>query len=433
MTHSQHPPPTDSGDYTPLPGRRPLVLAPGDVFSERFRVERRLASGGVGHVYEAVHIWTTRRVALKLLRPERAYDALLARRFQLEAEAATRVAHPNVAAVIDMGRDSHTGALYLVQEFLQGEDLLAVTTRGRISAAEGMAILAPVMRALQAAHEKGVLHRDLKPENILLARAADGATVPKVIDFGLARLLSGTRRLTDDGTINGTPSYMSPEQIVGDPDLDARTDVWSIAVIWYELLTGELPFPQPRIEALFQSILGDEPAPIRARAPDVPAALAEAVHRGLVKDRSLRFGSMGEFLDALVAALEPAVAREPEAAPAPAPPAEPAPAPTRPESAPRRGGLHLVAGLALGSLLTFALLPRRAARPVASPTVCAQQELHAAPPPAAPGPPAVVPPSSGAAVAPPAPSAPAAPVAEADRGRRRRPSRSSRPRGLTSW
>ena len=346
--------PPDVGDF-----------APGAVFSERFRVVRRLAGGGVGNVYEAVNVWTTRRVALKVLRPERADNAVLIRRFQIEAEAATRVAHPNVVAVIDMGRDLRTGVLYLVQEYLEGRDLYdAMTQRSRYAPAEAMAIMAPVMRALQAAHEKAVLHRDLKPENIFLAQGPGGEVVPKVIDFGLARMLVGSLRVTEMGVVKGTPAYMSPEQACGEADLDARTDVWSAGVIWYELLSGRQPFYNESLKALFQSILHEEPAALDQVSPEVPAALARVVHRALAKERERRFDSMARFLDALEATL-----------PAPAP-AKPAPRAVRlepevaarvtparaPSSRPPRPALRLAAPL-IGALLLAPLVWAAARRP----------------------------------------------------------------------
>ncbi|MFO0601856.1 MAG: serine/threonine-protein kinase [Polyangiales bacterium] len=317
------------------PTRAAQDLAPGVIFSERFRIVCRLAAGGVGNVYEAVHVWTGRRVALKMLQPERAENVTLIRRFQIEAEAATRVAHPNVVEVIDMGRDQKTGALYLVQEFLEGADLFTeMTSRERYRPDEVLAVMGPVMRALQAAHARGVLHRDLKPENIFLARGPDGAVTPKVIDFGLARLLTGATRVTEMGVVQGTPAYMSPEQVKGAADVDARSDVWSAGVIWYELLTGRQPFDSPQVRALFDSIVRLDPPRLTHLAPSVPAAVERAVHRALEKDRERRFASMGEFLDALTAAC--------------APPRSPSPAPRRASAfPPRSAAIPVVAALLL--------------------------------------------------------------------------------------
>jgi serine/threonine protein kinase len=368
-------------------------FAPGDVFSERFRVVRRLAGGGVGNVYEAVNVWTTRRVALKVLRPERADNTVLIRRFQIEAEAATRVAHPNVVAVIDMGRDLRTGVLYLVQEYLEGRDLYdAMMQRSRYAPAEAMAIMAPVMRALQAAHEKSVLHRDLKPENIFLAQGPGGEVVPKVIDFGLARMLVGSLRVTEMGVVNGTPAYMSPEQACGDADLDARTDVWSAGVIWYELLAGRQPFYSESLKALFQSILHEEPAALDQVSPEVPPALARVVHRALAKERERRFESMACFLDALEATL-------PSSAPAkPAPRAvrldsEPdvaarvTPARTRTPLPPRpdlRLAVPLVGALLLAPLVWAAARRQADPAPVAAPRAAPHPAAPVAAPPSAP-------------------------------------------------
>jgi eukaryotic-like serine/threonine-protein kinase len=276
-------------------------IPPGTLVSGHYRVVRKLGGGSIGHVYEAINTWTTRRVALKLLRAELVDDDEIAQRFLLEAQAATRVAHPHIVDILDMGKDPVSGHLFIVQEFLEGKDLHAhLKQRGRLVLAEAQQILVPIMMAVAAAHEKQVLHRDLKPENIFLVQSPDGHTVPKVIDFGLARSEESTaRRVTRAGSVMGTPFYMSPEQARGDSDIDARTDVWSMAVIWYEVLVGVVPFEGEGFHAVLQSVFMSTPERLDERVPDVSKRVADVIHQGMSRD-SNRYPTMNDFLGALL-------------------------------------------------------------------------------------------------------------------------------------
>ena len=285
----------------------PDDVPPGTQIGGHYQIERRLGGGAIGHVYEATNTWTTRRVALKLLRRDFADDPEIAQRFLIEARAATAVAHPNIVDILDMGEDAQTRQLYIVQEFLEGCDLHEhLQKKGRLSVEEAAEVLLPVMQALATAHERGVLHRDLKPENIFLLQGPEGGYFPKVIDFGLARTDATTvNRVTRIGAVMGTPFYMSPEQARGDTNTDARADVWAMGVIWYECLTGGLPFDGDNLQSVLHQIFVVDPERLERRAPQVPVAVADAIHRAITRDLAARWGSMIDFLEALDVALPP--------------------------------------------------------------------------------------------------------------------------------
>ncbi len=266
---------------------------------------RWIADGGMGSVFEAENTWTKRRVAITVLGPERVRSQERVRRFLREAQSSTRIEHPNVVDVLDMGEDRATGALFIVQELLRGKDLkrhLRDSPGRRLSPVDALAILLPIMEALEAAHQFGVLHRDVKPANIFLSQQG-GHVMPKLIDFGLSKILdaeesaSPTAPTTGAGVPIGTPHYMSPEQAIGEV-VDARCDVWSIGVVLYECLTGRPPYDAPTLPALLMKIANERPRPVDERA-DVPADVAAIVHRALEPDRDRRFGSMTELLHAV--------------------------------------------------------------------------------------------------------------------------------------
>ncbi|MFO0650859.1 MAG: serine/threonine-protein kinase [Polyangiales bacterium] len=276
-------------------------IAPGTLLGGHYRVVKRLGGGAIGHVYEAINTWTTRRVALKLLRAELVDDADIAKRFLIEAQAATKVAHPHIVDILDMGKDPTSGHLYIVQEFLEGRDLHEhIQQRGRLTLLEATQVLVPVMQAVAAAHEKGVLHRDLKPENVFLVQSPDGHLVPKVIDFGLARTeASAGNRMTRTGAVMGTPYYMSPEQARGESGLDGRADVWALGVIWYEVLAGELPFTGDNLHQVLHAIFMSTPKRLDERVPEV----ADVIHRAFSRDLTVRYASVNDFIDAMLPVL----------------------------------------------------------------------------------------------------------------------------------
>ncbi len=280
----------------------PNALTKGTVLGGRYRIVRLLAEGGLGVVYEAENVRTTRRVALKVMLADDE-DATLAERFRREAVAATKISHPHIVDVLDLGEDEALGVLYLVQELLDGCDLRThLHAVKRMEPAAALDTLVPVLAALVAAHARGILHRDLKPENIFLARQPDGEVTPKLIDFGIAFMQgeASAPRVTHTGMVMGTAHYMSPEQARGDRAIDGRADVWAAAVVLYEMLAGTPPLDAPTYNLLVHRILSETPPRIETVAPDVPRPLGDVIARALTPDRDARTPDMRAFLDALL-------------------------------------------------------------------------------------------------------------------------------------
>jgi serine/threonine-protein kinase len=287
----------------------PRVSPP--VFShERYRLERPLGSGGMGVVYEATDRELERRVAVKLLREDRAPRADDAERFRREARTLAAFSHPNVVTIHDfgVGRD---GRSFLVMEFLAGSTLRGVLRReGSLAVPRALEILGGVTAAVEAAHRLGIVHRDLKPENVMLARGETGE-VPKVLDFGLARLLPPDDPLgaeTATRALAGTPRYMAPEQMCGGA-VDPAWDVWAIAVIAYEMLSGAHPFSGAGTSDWRAAALAGRVGPVRLPSCGAVPALDAFFTRALAVEKGNRPSSPGQFLGGLRAAL--AVARRP--------------------------------------------------------------------------------------------------------------------------
>jgi serine/threonine-protein kinase len=262
----------------------------------------------MGAVYEANNLWTGRRVAVKVLLAEHSVKSDAVERFTREARATTQIAHPNIVDILDMGQDAETGALFIVQEYLDGLDLAQWLQRhGPCTVSEALAILTPAMGALIAAHRGGVIHRDLKPENIFLVRTPNGELVTKLIDFGISKFIdtSGSdRSRTATGMAVGTPQYMSPEQARGDRDVDARSDVWSMGIVLYEMLSGRTPFDAPNYNLLVVQIITQVPTRIEKLVPSVGHQISDVLHRALDPNRDQRFQSMQDFLAALLEVVE---------------------------------------------------------------------------------------------------------------------------------
>jgi hypothetical protein len=261
-------------------------LSPGDVLGGRYSVESLVGSGGMGQVFRVRDTTDGALLALKVLHPLEGDDVERVRRFQREIQVLTRIRHPAVLQIRDWG-ESEAG-LFLVTELVDGEDLkLAIRRRGPFPPAEAAAIGATLAEALAAAHAQGVVHRDVKPNNVMIAR--DGSV--RLLDFGLARGAGiDITTLTRTGTILGTPGYMSPEQFDA-TDVDERSDLYSLGVVLFELLTGRLPFraQTPLAVALAHKT---EPPPLpRSLRPGIPAWLERIVLRCLEKDPRHRFGS----------------------------------------------------------------------------------------------------------------------------------------------
>ncbi len=278
----------------------------GSVIAEKYRLERVLGSGGMGVVFAGRHLWTQRLVAVKLLKPQPEHSPQLVSRFLREARAATRVDHPHVAEVLDMGEDR--GEVYLVLELLKGEPLSRYLDRERtLSLTHMLPVLAPIVDAVHSVHQCGIVHRDIKPENIFLSVNRTGKTVPKLLDFGIAKYMRGmatadNRTSQQTGGAIGTPWYMSPEQARACPDIDPRSDVWSLGVVMYQCLSGTVPFDADDSAEVLAAILRDEPTPLVRVVPEVGAGVSDVVRTALDKDPSGRPSSVRALFRAVAQA-----------------------------------------------------------------------------------------------------------------------------------
>src|SRR5215208_673971 len=239
-------------------------LISGTLVGGQYRLLRKLGEGGMGCVFLAEHLRIPRKSAIKVIRPALADDPDTISRFYREAENASRVSHPNAAAIYDFGQTGD-GTLYLAMEYVEGERLSKLVERsGALSPRRAAEIAYQAAEALAAAHDLGIVHRDVKPDNLLVTAVREGVDLVKVVDFGLAKAgLLRDQMVTGSGVTIGTPAYMSPEQLMGDP-VDARTDVYSLALTAFYMLTGELPFPD-----------GDTPEGVAARLTGRPRRLSE--------------------------------------------------------------------------------------------------------------------------------------------------------------
>jgi len=267
---------------------------PGVVVEQKYELVRLLGEGGMGSVWVAKNLTLNCPVALKLMRSDLARAVPgAAERMLTEARAAASIHHPAIVQIFDFGR-TRDGDPFISMELLDGESLSGtLKRRERLPAIKAIQVLMPIADALVVAHARGVVHRDLKPDNILLARLADGRVQPKILDFGIAKLeaSSSSPKLTLDGTVLGSPAYMSPEQARGQTDIDLRVDVWAFSVMLYELITGCTPFAGESYNALLYSIVGQEPLTLAEHGIDDPELWA-ILARGMDKERETRFGSM---------------------------------------------------------------------------------------------------------------------------------------------
>ncbi|MBL8680034.1 MAG: serine/threonine protein kinase [Myxococcales bacterium] len=274
----------------------------GQLLANKYRLGKRLGAGGMGEVYRATNESIGRAVAIKLLRAELVRHDDVVRRFLREAKAATLVRHPNVVDVLDV--HMHDDVPFIVQELLRGEDLadFIATRGGRLTLDEMLAVMIPVADAVGAAHGKGVVHRDLKPHNVFLHVTEEGLVVPKVVDFGISKITNGDpNRVTTTGTALGTPAYMSPEQIEGLAHVDARSDVWSLGVMLFELFAGQRPFIAETAGALFVKIATTEPRSLASVRSEAPAELVTIVERCLQREKDKRFDDARQLSIALKA------------------------------------------------------------------------------------------------------------------------------------
>src|SRR5882672_5380788 len=288
----------------------------GKALDGQYQIESMLGKGGMGAVYLARHILLGDRVAIKILSAVVRNNAEWLRRFRREGQAARRFRHANAVTVYDL-RTASDGTIYMVMEYVEGHTLDAeLKNCGRFTAPEALHILEPIMSVLNTAHAMGVVHRDLKPENIMIGKATTGGEPQiKLLDLGIAKMReiagvesSGTTELTMAGQVLGTPYYMSPEQWGemsrdGNPEIDGRTDIYSLGLVAYQMISGQRPYSAMTLHELRHQHIAVTPPPLSEKIPDVPKAFSEAIARAISKDRGDRQTTAGEFAAQLRAGL----------------------------------------------------------------------------------------------------------------------------------
>jgi serine/threonine-protein kinase len=272
-------------------------LQPGDLIADRYELEELVGSGGMSSVFRARDRQLGRRVAIKILHDRFGEDPEYVERFRREARAVARLTHPHIVTVIDRGADD--GRQYIVFEHVEGENLKELVVRtGRLPVRRAVELVLAVADGLAFAHEHGLVHRDVKPQNVLLSREGE----VKVTDFGIARSLDVEHGVTQTGTVIGTGEYLAPEQASGEP-VSPATDVYSLGVVLWELLTGDVPFAGDNFVAVALRHVNELPPSLTDERPDVPPRLAAAVERALAKDPARRFPTMSAFAAELRACL----------------------------------------------------------------------------------------------------------------------------------
>jgi serine/threonine-protein kinase len=283
----------------------------GQILDQRYHITRKLGEGGMSYVFQAQEIDTGRAVAVKILLPRLSRDPASVERLRREATIATRLDHPNVCPILRLG-ETADGLLYLVMPFLEGEPLSEhETRRGPFPVAEGVPLLIQMCHGLGHAHDLQIIHRDLKPENVMLVPDPSTPTGFRavVMDFGLAkerRAAPDVVKLTATGIVLGTPEFMSPEQIRGKP-LDGRSDVYALAVLAFELFTGQLPFTGKSAQETMIARLRGAPLQLRQVKGDLPAKLEAVIGKALAVNSAERYGSMDELAHAFEASVSPGV------------------------------------------------------------------------------------------------------------------------------
>ncbi len=293
--------PPASGSFPQAP--RPPSLV-GTVLDGRYRITKLIGEGGMGEVYAADHVHIEKKYAIKLLKPEIVSNAEAVQRFRQEARSSSSIGHRNIISIEDFGQ-LPDGRIYMCMELLNGAALNDMITQP-IAVDRLLNILIQTGHGLAAAHAKGIIHRDMKPENIFVTIGPQGEDIPKLLDFGIAKVSGndGQNHLTRTGTIFGTPFYMAPEQALGNP-VDARTDIYAMGVIMYECFSGSLPFQGESFMGILTQHITTEPEPVAQRAAkagrQLPMGLAEVITRCMQKNPAQRFATMDELVNALIA------------------------------------------------------------------------------------------------------------------------------------
>jgi len=263
------------------------VPAKGTILAGKYRILEELGHGGMGIVYKADDMKLRRAVAIKFLPPELNANPEARERFIQEARAAAALSHPNICTIHEV--DESEGKPFIVMEYIEGEDLRQKVKKGPLPIEEALDITIQAAEGLEKAHQKGIVHRDIKSANIMVTESGQ----VKIMDFGLAKLRGGSS-LTGEGATIGTVAYMSPEQARGDK-VDGRTDIWSLGVVLYEMLTGELPFRGERDVSLLYSIVHEPPRSLKDKKPPVPAELQRVIERTLDKNPDSRYPTAAEM------------------------------------------------------------------------------------------------------------------------------------------
>ncbi len=286
-------------DGSTLRAKSPTADLVGQVVADRYAIIRKLGEGGMGAVYLGEHVKMGRKSAIKVMNPSMANDPDAISRFNREASNASRISHPNVCQIYDFG-ETPEGIIYLAMEYIQGASLTDIIEReGALPAARAARILRQSADALSAAHDLGIVHRDLKPDNIMIVQGRDGADVVKVVDFGIAKAVAGEetgQKVTKTGLVVGTPEYMSPEQLSGDK-LDGRSDIYSLGLVFYRMLTGVLPFQADSAQETMIKRLTDDPMPLALARPDIafPPGLQAVLDRALARQPAARYARASDF------------------------------------------------------------------------------------------------------------------------------------------
>lgn len=281
------------------------AIAPGEVIAGKYRIEREIGRGGMGVVFAALHVDLDQPVAVKILHDYAAYDQDAVARLLREARAAARISSNHVVRVMDVGSLAEGGA-YIAMELLDGRDLADILRdQGPLVVDDAVDYLIEACDAVAVAHAAGIVHRDLKPANLFVAQMPDGSPAIKVLDFGVSKVApkSGETAtpgvLTQTGQIFGSPNYMSPEQLRSATDVDGRTDIWALGVVFYELVSGKLPFGGTSMADVLAAVVRDTPAPLSQVCPSVPREISLIIARCLEKEPADRFANIVELASAL--------------------------------------------------------------------------------------------------------------------------------------